>query len=116
MEHVVRLMGAAHREFLIDNLLVRIYCIIVMIRWTGLVQMEHVVRLMGAAHTHWEQRITDGKVSLSLSFSFFSHLPLSLSPSLYPASRHGSLNSLFQVALYLPSWQDLAHSSLLHER
>jgi len=45
----------AQRDFFIDNLLVRIHFIIVMIRWTGLVQMEHVVRLMGAAHTHWEQ-------------------------------------------------------------
>ena len=28
------------REFFIDNLLIRIYCIIVMIRWTGLAPWE----------------------------------------------------------------------------
>ena len=30
----------AEREFFIDNLLVRIHCIIVMIRWTGLAPWE----------------------------------------------------------------------------
>ena len=47
----------AHREFFIDNLLVRIHFIIVMIRWTGLAPWEFEFPFpgsrtsMGSAHT-----------------------------------------------------------------
>jgi len=44
-----RLVPARQREFVIDNLLVRIRFIIVMIRWTGLAPWEsHLIRLAGA--------------------------------------------------------------------
>ena len=36
------------REFFIDNLLVRIHCIIVMIRWTGLAPWELMLTKTGA--------------------------------------------------------------------
>jgi len=41
----------------------------------------------------------------SLSTTYWSESTLSSRWFGGPASRHGSLNSLFQVALHLPSWQ-----------
>ena len=42
-----RLAGGTERVFFIDNLLVRIHCIIVMIRWTGLAPWEFQVSGVG---------------------------------------------------------------------
>ena len=38
----------ADREFLIDNLLVRVHCIIVMIQWTGLAPWEFAFPFPGS--------------------------------------------------------------------
>jgi len=40
VDDLVEVLEPAHREFFIDNLLVRIQFIIVMIRWTGLAPWE----------------------------------------------------------------------------
>ena len=49
-------MLVPEREFFIDNLLVRIHCIIVMIRWTGLAPWEFEFPFPRAAAT-----LTPGK-------------------------------------------------------
>jgi len=43
-----RLAVMAEREFFIDNLLVRIHCIIVMSRWTGLAPWEFEFSFAGS--------------------------------------------------------------------
>ena len=48
-------LSAHQREFFIDNLLVRIHCIIVMIRWTGLAPWE-CMRIIPSIHQAADER------------------------------------------------------------
>jgi len=48
----------SEREFFIDNLLVRIHCIIVMIRWTGLAPWEFEVPFPGSLTSTFLGRFT----------------------------------------------------------
>ena len=56
----------SEREFLIDNLLVRIHCIIVIIRWTGLAPWEFEFSFPGSlTSTFLERQVTQWEFASS---------------------------------------------------